>query len=217
MDLWDKIEPDKSNVYHDKFFYKTRSLLLRFEYHETRVDLENSLDGLKRITSLISSSIDEDLSRIREGAEGKKRPLKRDARGLFSDYLHSSIVANSKPLKHKFTNLFMELSELLDIQFESPKPVTGRGNPNFKASRLTDEQMKVIINVANELIEKRPDLIPHLNKKNKHVISAKLYNKIADELPDFEPKRIRRNLLKRATFNGTYFIPNEKISLLIDM
>ena len=210
MDLWDEINKIRDYRPDGSFFLNTRDLIYRFEYNETRADKEDSLDSFKQITSIISESISHDLNEVKKNINGNRNQLIKDARGLFSDYLHSSIVANSKLLKRNFTNLFIELSELLDIQFELPKPVAGRGNPSFIASRLTDEQMRVIVNLTNELIEKRPDLSPHLNKKNKHVIPAKLYNKIAEKLPDFEPKRIRRNLLKRATFNGTYFILDTK-------
>lgn len=217
MDLLEELYRDREHNNRGIILNTTRNLLYRFEYDESRVDLENSLSGSQQITSLLSSAIDEDLANIKNGNYGNKRQLLKDARELFSDHLHSSIVANSKPLKRKFTILFIELSELLDIQFESPKPTAGRGNPNFKANRLTNEQMRVIVNVANELIEKRPDLTPQLNKKNEYVISSRLYNEVAVKLQEFEPKRIRRNLLQRASFNGTYFVLYTKISLLFDL
>jgi hypothetical protein len=109
MDLWDEINKIRDYRPDGSFFLNTRDLIYRFEYNETRADKEDSLDSFKQITSIISESISHDLNEVKKNINGNRNQLIKDARGLFSDYLHSSIVANSKLLKRNFTNLFIEL------------------------------------------------------------------------------------------------------------
>jgi hypothetical protein len=123
-----------------------------------------------------------------------------------SDHLHN--LWQFDEVRDLYNDFFGEIKVLFGIKIEikgenETELEDGRGNPNFKKKKLPSEVLFSIVNKANELIQKHPDLYtPKPGKKTNTALTIEIFQYLEKK---YKIDRINSYFRKEITLFGDRF------------
>ena len=182
-------------------------------------DLSQKYDGhseydiyLNEIKNCQSDDIKEALIIINTAKGVAKKTLQNNLKyslkrfETYSDRL--TYLWEYEEVKDLYREFFVQIKKLFGIKIEiKGEYVTEyedrRGNPNFKKKKLSSEVLFSIINKANELIEKNPDLYtPKPGKKTNTALTIEIFQYLEKK---YKIDRINSYFRKEITLFGDRF------------